>query len=1693
MFSNRVWMRGILSAALLLSCLAQCVPFSIGEFIPRIQTPAETTLFPRGGRRLLQVTTDSISFSVVFAASDTNATQTAMTNANSIIEGFASSTPTVHIPASCPANSISPAGSISVSQCYCLPGYMGNAFNGSSCTPCPVDTFCIDGTLSLCPTNAHTPAASDSILDCNCEPGYFRTNVYQCVTCPAGSRCSNNLLSTCPSGSYSNPGSSECTPCPLGTFQASTGSPECPACPGGLTVLKTTEFNELFSPSDNRSTVPEGEDKVYILRGYLTQSQDKYLTKWSFFADKAGCTVTPLIFGATVLGNAWEVNVQFDVRHVGTTRTTTSAGLQTFRYSDAGSYYVRTAVPTNTPYLNQYEFFAWAFTGPSCIPYDLADMHTHYYWMEFPAASDLSTSSHVFIEAVHSAPRFWSVQITYEHRAMIPSTVSTGTRAIMDCKCPSTSRQMSDGNCQGLCEDGKYMLRDTDEACTLCPQGSKCSKSVVTPCQSEYSSLPGSTICSPCPGPGTHTNIALHMCGLLKTCTAATPARLGTSVWYGLGAIHIGSGGIGNFPSTPWFPGSQVAGMVLNAAADMPYALLQRTVIVSSGMPIALQFRCMCTGFSCSASISVQWSQNNEPYTTVFATQSIPSSTMASPSWVQSSTDFITPNASQIRVRIVAEMMTSSSTVWLSMFEAVSLGQWVYSDISRLRLLDTVNVQVPHFTDYSEDVESSTLKLTDTSFSQSIGPVGVFEGYPYMVSVWAYGTGTLTLGSSEIDTQTWTTSSALTQYLVRTTESPALININITGTVVISSPSVSLRTLDIGCQQCLANHWCSTQQVFDCPQNSLSVEGAPSQSNCYCKAGYYGRVTSTVGWTPCSLCDTNFFCTGGNHRKACPDGSKSDPGSVQCTPCGPGEICKAGMIGSCPLHSHGPPNASDVSDCVCDDGYYGNAPDCMQCEPGSYCSGGEAYACTEFATSTPRAVNTSECFCERGYYGLANTPCTACEEGSWCWTGVKNQCPAHTWSPSKSSFPGNCTCEYGYYRSGASCIPCSAGSYKTSRGFSECTLCKAGTFSPITAATSPSACADCDIGYFTATLGQFQCQPCSAGYYTPLLGSVDCKPCWIGSYSLGGAATCTGCSAGSMSSAVAAQSSSVCTACPVGSWSPGNTSRCAICGACTYWNYPRKFSFIVNSLTPVMDLADQRIRFAVHPLTSLVYMSAGTKVFTVDLTAKNTTQEIAIQGPGRVWWFSCLAASQLGNFLYAIQSTYVFRVDLEMGSWDLVYPSSSATCVVEDVTRPESPLIWIAQIDGVRSMHPEQALVVNSHAITGSNYICLNPVDRDHLYVTGSFGLKKVRKDTGAQKDLLTGTAYTVCRFTPEGSFLIMANAASKTAWAYSLFDGSLTRILNNAAVSGILTESTNLVFGIDTVGVRNVSYDEKDSDTCSPGKYSQYSGLQLESQCNACPVGSLCPGGSNITQCVPGTYSLITGLREQRQCTPCPPGYYCTGGSALQMCPLGSYSLLSAVSAVADCAQCRSGFFCPNTTGQVQCPANTMSSAGASDLGECLCAPGYRCIMVLVVHAEILLPIVRNEFTHEIQARYIAAIALAAGVSIDKVRIISISDVIMGAGRRLLGFHANAVEVHTNIYDSHNAGVTDLNTYLQRNGLPTHRGIRVSIHKEVVNSFKLTSLDVGPSPPDSVFSGHAFRFLLCTTALVAALFVCFR
>ena len=185
-------------------------------------------------RRLLQVTTDSIDFSVLIVSNETNATQEAILRANLTMEGFSSASPPVATLATCPENSISPEGSVAVTQCTCLPGFQGNASNGTGCTPCPRDTFCASGSLGLCPANANAPALSDSVQDCACNPGFTGDGAVSCRQCPPDAFCAGgSALEACTPGAVSPAQSSAGAACYCDRGYYGVGNSPCVRCEPG--------------------------------------------------------------------------------------------------------------------------------------------------------------------------------------------------------------------------------------------------------------------------------------------------------------------------------------------------------------------------------------------------------------------------------------------------------------------------------------------------------------------------------------------------------------------------------------------------------------------------------------------------------------------------------------------------------------------------------------------------------------------------------------------------------------------------------------------------------------------------------------------------------------------------------------------------------------------------------------------------------------------------------------------------------------------------------------------------------------------------------------------------------------------------------------------------------------------------------------------------------------------------------------------------------------------------------------------------------------------------------------------------------------------------------------------------------------------------------------------------------------------
>lgn len=1563
--------------------------------------------------------------------------------------------PNLNTEHACAAGTFAPA--LATACVTCGAGSYSSANASTACTPCAA--------------NSNSSAGATDEAQCLCANGYYKLGLTKtCAPCPAGSACSNNLIQQCPPGKSSAPMQAACADCAQGTYQPTIGGSVCLSCPAGPTVVMTSSFTELNAPI-NRPLLKATANKLYIMRTFLEVALGKNVTKWSFYAAAANCTVTPMLFSSADAGvDLSAANPTFVPVAAGAKRVAPTAGAS-YTYS----FYEN---PLQGYLVDGYRYLGWVFEGDACIPYEepvLATGQAPIPVMEFDYTGGIA---YKHMAAAYGVDERWSIQVTTELTQVLPSTVGAGSTAVSECRCPSsTKRLLPSGICQPRCPDGQYMVRDTDTVCSPCRQGSFCVDSTIQPCGAGLSSLAGASVCTPCLVAGNATDIALYTCGL-KSCARAIPQPLGTSQWLGLGKINVGVnrfGSLDDFPFTPWAPGSIVVGMELNPASDRPYALLERNVFtVRPNKPNAFQFRYRCAGAACVRSFVVQYKESAGEYVDIFTTDSIPSG-----GWVQTSTDFFTPSSVSVTLRIVAELRLLSSKVWLSGIEAVSMGDWEHFGASA-RLLNTTTVPIAYSANYTEQEEVSALRLVkDAGIVFTVPTTTLYPGrtFPgdiiYIVSVFAQGTGTLLFAVEDPPAGDGTpaaigvnsfavATSSFTKYVYQLARAPTKVIISVSdGTLAIASPSLTLREQIIGCQACLANYHCSGQTINACPSNSVSAPGSDEQTDCWCDRGYYGNVNSTVGWTPCSPCPPNHFCNGsraGNHLAFCPNGTKSNASSWVCSPCQIDEYCAFGHVGLCPDFSTSPISSWDVTQCICDAGYYGIAPDCKPCEPGFYCTGGRRIACTANATSTPKADDPTDCFCDRGFYGVRNAPCRMCEEASWCWNGIKNACPINMWSPVRSSFQSNCTCTDGSYPSGASCVLCSSGTYKAGKGQVGCVSCPAGTSSMAIGATDASTCLPCEPGKYSVTPGQYQCQDCAAGYYQPGMGSTSCNECWAGSYSLGRAATCTGCTAGSASPVIAAGASSTCKVCDMGWWSPGNVSTCTMCGVCSYWKFPATIAFQPLTLRAVLTQNVQKFQFTPNSVDGRMFMGMGTSIYFVDLTTGAFGAPLTIEFPGRNWWFASLSGSNLGDYIYGVQDRVAFRVDLNMGKWDKNYAATLPSCIVEDTSRPVA-VVWIGQVGGVVAKDPiQEDKVIHNYPMEGTNYVCLSPNDSDFLYVTGTFGLRKVAKSTGAFTNLLTGVPYTVCRITPDGNFIILSQATGRAVWSYSLFDATLLRIASNALVSGIFADSQNIVLGVDAVGVRNISYSTADSRTCSPGKYSD-AALISEAQCTVCEAGRLCPGGNNRTACVPGTYSFDTGLRQQEQCLVCPAGYYCPGANVRTVCPLGSYSPAVRLVKEGDCPLCAENYYCPNTTTQRRCPDNTVSPQGSHDLSECTCTPGYRCLVAKVVHAEIVLQMAESQFTETVRQKYIAAIALSAGVDESKVTIVSVQQVSLTGGgvrRRLLNFDGVALEVHTSIYEAPSEQLSDLNGHLNRQGLPSYHEVRIFVQNEVVDSVRI-------------------------------------
>ena len=207
---------------------------------------------------------------------------------------------------------------------------------------------------------------------------------------------------------------------------------------------------------------------------------------------------------------------------------------------------------------------------------------------------------------------------------------------------------------------------------------------------------------------------------------------------------------------------------------------------------------------------------------------------------------------------------------------------------------------------------------------------------------------------------------------------------------------------------------------------------------------------------------------------------------------------------------------------------------------------------------------------------------------------------------------------------------------------------------------------------------------------------------------------------------------------------------------------------------------------------------------------------------------------------------------------------------------------------------------------------------------------------------------------------------------------------------------------------------------SCRPGSISGFGA----STCTACPAGKYSKGSSNVcTLCPSGTYgdrtaagactpcpengfsspgSTVCGTCTLPQiptsdgaaCQDCPKGMVCQLDGQVLTCPPGTYGPGTGFTSLDQCTQCPPNQVCTDPATAEQCPPNTHSVPGATSMLQCECDYGFDCSYTKSVRGKVVIPIEPEQFDEAMRTAFIQAIADSAGVSPDRVRIISIEKV---------------------------------------------------------------------------------------------------
>ena len=216
-------------------------------------------------------------------------------------------------------------------------------------------------------------------------------------------------------------------------------------------------------------------------------------------------------------------------------------------------------------------------------------------------------------------------------------------------------------------------------------------------------------------------------------------------------------------------------------------------------------------------------------------------------------------------------------------------------------------------------------------------------------------------------------------------------------------------TIITTCSFCMRGTYAAAMSTncTSCPPNSnTTTSGATKRGDCACNLGAFGDLSNPASF--CGTCPPNYYC-GGQLQTQCPNGTLSFAGS--------------NILSQCTCQTNATILPGLGLGCTCVRGFRSNANpqalgnfDCQPCTGGSnYCYLGVQYACPTNSHSGNLSSNLTDCVCDPGFYWNSTTStCPPCPADSYCMSNIKSPCPDHTNSPAQSSLQSQCTCQGGY-------------------------------------------------------------------------------------------------------------------------------------------------------------------------------------------------------------------------------------------------------------------------------------------------------------------------------------------------------------------------------------------------------------------------------------------------------------------------------------------------------------------------------------------------------------------------------------------------------------------------------------------------------------------------------------------------------